>query len=80
MALTVFVLVTCEPFAEEDVLAALRKIPRVKEAHSVYGAFDLLAKVEALNLDEVEETLIQSIRKIPNIKSTLTMISTRRQL
>ena len=36
-----FVLINSEPGAEATVLKALEAIPEVKEAHMVYGAYDI---------------------------------------
>lgn len=41
-----FVLVKTEIGAENEVLKELRSIQEVKEAHMVYGGYDIIARVE----------------------------------
>ncbi len=43
---TAFVLINTEIGAEEEVVNELKKIPYIKEAHVVYGVYDIVAKVE----------------------------------
>jgi len=45
----------------------------VKEAHLVYGVYDMIAKVEAESTEKLNETVAAKIRRIPDIRSTLTM-------
>ena len=40
-----FVLINSEPGAEATVLKALEAIPEVKEAHMIYGVYDIIAQV-----------------------------------
>ena len=69
-----FVLINVEPGAEEELLRDLRKIEGVREAHRVYGVYDTIIKVEADSTEKLKETLTWKIRRLPHVKSTLTMI------
>ena len=40
----VYVLINVETGSEEEVMAGLRSIPEVKEAHMVYGVYDARAQ------------------------------------
>ncbi len=69
-----FVLLTVEPGKEEEVLAKLKEIPEVEEAHRVYGVYDTIVKVNASSPEKLKDTITWKIRKIENVKSTLTML------
>lgn len=69
-----YVLLTVDTGAEEAVLREIKAIRHVKEAHVVYGVYDIVAKVETDRMDELNDLLKTRIRKIPNVRSTLTMI------
>jgi len=69
-----FVLINTEPQFMEEVLESLKDVEGVKEAHSTYGVYDIIAKVEAETVDELNEVVTQQIRKLSNVRSTLTMM------
>ncbi len=70
----IYVLVVTEVGRESEVTRELSKIKGVTEAKTVYGEFDVVARIEAENLKEVDE-IITSIRKISGIIRTVTLIS-----
>lgn len=69
-----FVLINVEAGAESDVLKDLIKIDGVKEAYVVYGIYDVVAKIEAENLDRLKEIITWHIRRLARVKATQTMI------
>jgi len=69
-----FVLITTEPRFMEEVLKSLKAVKGVKEAHSTYGVYDIIAKVEADTTDRLNEVVTQQIRKLSHVRSTLTMM------
>jgi len=69
-----FVLINTEIGAMEEVLAALRKIDGVEEAYSVYGVYDIIAKIKAESMDKLKEIVTWHIRRLNRVRSTLTMI------
>lgn len=69
-----FVLIKTERGAEADVLSDLRKVKGVNEAFVVYGAYDVIARLEAMTIQELRELILECIRKRDGIQSTLTMI------
>ncbi len=71
---TAIVLINAESGAESEIFEKLRSVPQVTEAYVVYGVYDLVVKIEADSLDALKETVSSVIRKIPKVKSTLTMI------
>jgi len=69
-----FLFVVAELGFEEDVLHEIRMLPDVKEAHLVYGMYDIMVKIEALSPNKVDE-LVAKIRKLDKIRSTQTLIA-----
>jgi len=69
-----FVLINAEVGSEEQVVKELREIDNVKEAHLVYGVYDLIAKVEAEAMDKLKDVIAQEVRRVTGIRSTLTLL------
>jgi DNA-binding Lrp family transcriptional regulator len=68
------VLINAEIGSEEEVVSELRKIGNVKESYTVYGVYDIVAKVEADSMDKLKEIVTWKIRRLDKVRSTLTMI------
>jgi len=69
-----FVLINAEIGSEGEVLKALREVEGVKEAYSVYGVYDIIAKIEADSMDKLKDVVTWRIRRLDKVRSTLTMI------
>ena len=70
-----YVLLNVELGSEDDVLKELKNLNEVKEAHRVYGVYDTIVKVQAETTEKLKEIVSWKIRRLPNVKSTLTMIA-----
>ena len=71
---TAYVLINCELGSEEVVISELKSIDGVSEVHGTFGAYDILVKVESSVVEVLRETITWKIRKIPKIRSTLTLM------
>jgi len=71
---TAYVLINCDMGYEEQVIDELKHISDVKEVHGTYGAYDIIAKVEANETAALRETITWKIRKIDKVRSTLTLM------
>ena len=71
-----FVLINTEIGSENEVLKTLKKVSGVKEAYSVYGVYDIIAKIQADTMDKLKEMVTWHIRRLDKVRSTLTMIVT----
>ena len=69
-----YVLINCELGSEEAVISQLKSIEGVTEVHGTFGAYDILAKIESDRVEALRETITWKIRKIDNIRSTLTLM------
>lgn len=71
---TAYVLVNTEPQVEEEFLEAARRIRGVVEVHSLYGIYDFIVKIQVDKVEELKDTITWSIRRLPRIKSSVTMM------
>jgi DNA-binding Lrp family transcriptional regulator len=69
-----FVLINAEVGSEDQIVTDLRKITNVKEAYAAYGAYDIVAKIEAESMDKLKDVVNGKIRRLEKVRSTLTMI------
>lgn len=69
-----FVLINAEIGSEDDVLKQLKALPSVKESYTVYGVYDIVAKVSADTMDKLKEIVTWKVRRLDKVRSTLTMI------
>ena len=69
-----YILINCEIGSEEEVITALKNIDGIKEVHGTFGAYDILAKIESDQVEDLRETITWKIRKIDKIRSTLTLM------
>ena len=69
-----FVLLNVETSSEDNVLKQLKQIGLVEESYVSYGVYDLIIKVKADTMEELKEAVTYKIRKINQVRSTLTLI------
>ncbi len=73
---TAYVLINSDMGYEAEVIDEIKQLEDVKEAHEVFGAYDILAKVESANVKNLRDTITWKIRKLNRIRSTLTLMVT----
>ncbi|NHH97592.1 Transcriptional regulator, AsnC family [Candidatus Nitrosotalea sp. FS] len=71
-----FVLINCELGAEDYIIEELKTIPEVKNAHVTFGAYDVIAEIQAKNSQEFDTILSQKIRSLSQVMSTMTLKAT----
>jgi len=69
-----YVLINAEAGAESEVLDALKAIQEVKEAHMVYGVYDIIARLETKSMEELKNVVSWRIRRLDKVRSTITTI------
>lgn len=69
-----YVLINCDTGYEESIIKELKKMDSIKEIHGTLGVYDIIAKVESENQEKLKEAIIGDIRKLTNIRSTLTLM------
>ena len=71
---TAYVLINCELGSEESIIKQLKSLPGIVEVHGTFGADDILGKIESSTLEDLRETITWKIRKIEQIRATLTLM------
>ncbi|HJW20588.1 MAG TPA: Lrp/AsnC ligand binding domain-containing protein [Candidatus Nitrosotalea sp.] len=71
-----FILINCELGAEDYIIEELKTIPQVKSAHVTFGAYDVIAEIQAASSQEFDTILSQKIRSLSQVMSTMTLKAT----
>ncbi len=58
---------------ETGVENEVRGIQGVREAHLLFGVYDISVKIECESLEELTHIVIDQIRRIPGVKETKTL-------
>jgi len=77
MAVLAYVLFKVSSGSERDVCKKLVEFEEVLHADILFGEYDVVAKVETLELYNLEEFISLKIRNVPNVLVTTTMIVSR---
>ena len=75
-----FVLINCELGAEDYIIEELKLIPQVENASVTFGAYDVVAEIQAKNSQEFDQTVSQKIRTLTQVVSTMTLKATTQEL
>lgn len=70
-----YVLMNTELGQEADVVDALKGVEGIKDAHALYGIYDVIAEVEADSMDKIKEIVFTKIRRLENVRTTITLIT-----
>ena len=74
--LVAFVLVKAMPGADQrELLLQISKMSHVAEASMITGDFDIVFKVRVASMEELNQMVVQKLRKQKNVADTRTMIS-----
>ncbi|MFQ5920569.1 MAG: Lrp/AsnC ligand binding domain-containing protein [Nitrososphaerales archaeon] len=73
-----YVLINCDFGSEESITKQIAQLAGVKEVKRVYGAYDIIVRVETGSTQELKEALTWKIRRIPQVRSTLTLLLTEK--
>lgn len=72
------ILINTEVGSELEIADALKSLEEIKEIYVLYGIYDIFARVEAESIEKLKEIVAGKIRKIPRVKSTITMLVVER--
>ena len=68
-----FVLLNCDLGAEEFIVDELKKIPQVMQAYVTFGAYDVIAEINADSQEGFDQTVSVKIRRLARVVSTMTL-------
>ncbi len=66
-------LISCEIGEEQSIYSKLNEIPEIKNCLITYGSYDIVAEFETKSSHEMNEVISSKIRKLENIRSTITL-------
>lgn len=75
MAVKAYVLINVTGEKAKDVAGALNKIAGVKDAHAVTGPHDVIAFVEAHNLEALGDLILTGVRGVAGVSNTMTCVA-----
>ena len=76
---TAYVLISCDLGFDVEIVDEIKQLEDVKEVHGVFGAYDILVKLESANVENLKDIITWKIRKLNRIRSTLTLIVPEKQ-
>ena len=76
---TAYVLVNCDVGFDAEIINEIKQLEDVKEVHGVFGAYDILVKVESDSIEHLKDVITWKIRKLNRVRSTLTLIVPEKQ-
>ena len=69
-------LISCEIGKEQSTYSQLLQIPEIKNCLITFGSYDVVAEFETSTSQEMNEVISSKIRKIEDIRSTITLRAT----
>ena len=69
-----YILVSLSDTDEREVVEDLKDNEEVKDAHILFGEWDMMAKVEIENPEALAHFVMSEIRPLPGVKLTSTLI------
>jgi DNA-binding Lrp family transcriptional regulator len=73
----VYILGILEAGTENDTFNSLKNINQVRKASLTYGTYDLCIEALFKHLEELDDFVYNVLRKIPGIKETVTLVTSR---
>jgi len=73
---TAYVLINCDLGFDAEIIDEIKQLEDVKEVHWVFGAYDIIVKLESDNVDNLRDVITWKIRKLNRVRSTLTLMAT----
>ncbi len=70
-----YVLIRTRPGDVQDVVASLRKLKGVSEAHMTFGPYDVVAEVETPDVETLGALTASGIQPIRGVEQTLTCLT-----
>jgi len=76
---TAYVFVHCTAGSEERLISEIAKLQDVREVRGTYGIHDIFVKVKSKDSETMNRVVTNSIRRMPGITSTNTLIAIEEQ-
>ena len=69
-----YIMMNIKSGAEDDVCEVLAENPLVEEVAVIYGEYDAIIKVKTENMKTLDNFITETLRSLPNIFLTATML------
>jgi len=76
---TAYVLISCDLGFDAEIIEELKHLSDVKEVHGIFGAYDIITKIESDSVEHLKDVITWKIRKLNKVRSTLTLIVPEKQ-
>ncbi len=77
MPVVAYLFVECAPRRSRGVLARLKQIPGIQDAHVVTGPYDIIAVVEAVDQATIIADILWKVEEILGVKRNTTNLVVR---
>ena len=74
MSVKAYIMINVKTGTEDEVCEKVLKFTEVEEAAAIYGEFDLILKVKAKDMNNLDRLIVDKLRSIPDILLTATML------
>ncbi|MDE1764794.1 MAG: Lrp/AsnC ligand binding domain-containing protein [Thaumarchaeota archaeon] len=72
-----YIMINCEMGKESSIIDQLKPIKDIKEIHSIYGNYDIIAKLECASVECMRDIIVKQIRVLKDVHCTTTVICTK---
>ncbi|HIJ99223.1 TPA: Lrp/AsnC ligand binding domain-containing protein [archaeon] len=70
-----FILIMSKTGTERSVIRELSKLEEVVDVSVVYGDYDIIAKIQAETLEDLNSVILDKIRALDEVSNTSTLIA-----
>ena len=77
MSVKAYIMMNIKSGSEDEVCEKLLKYEEIEEVSTIYGEFDVIAKVKAKDMNGLDNLIVRRLRSIPDIILTATMLIAR---
>ena len=74
MSISAYVFIECAPRAARDVVKEAMKIQGVKRANSTTGPYDVIALIEAPDINTLGNVIVTELQGLPGVRRTQTNV------
>jgi len=76
---TAYVLINCDLGSDTEIIGEIKQLEEVKEVHGIFGAYDIIVKLESANVENLRDIILWKIRKLNRVRITLTLMTVEGQ-
>ena len=74
MSVKAYIMMNVKTGTEDEICHKVIKYGEVEEVSTIYGEYDLILKVKAKDMNQLDRLIVDKLRNIPDILLTATML------